>query len=509
MVFLPGSTGSPTKERDGPKLNWHFVHVGTSSEPRQTPAASTIHVGRLLPTPHPTKLNRVIPLKYLGLASLLALTACRGNGFPDYPEGYREFAYVANLAGNSVSVLDLVYLRPDHTLGVGNSPVALAVNPHKNEVYALNAQPAESAGSLSIIDTTNNSVAATLPLHRNPTALSIDPTGRFAFVANTGAGTVSTIDLDSRRIVASVPAGDRPTSAFIAPDGRTLVVTRPASAAVALYTVSTTGQLSPRATFANCPGASSPVILPDSSKAFIGLLRQPPGPRPLARRGPRYASAARQDASLLTDHLLTLLDVGDHPIHLALKPDGGEIFVSNSVSDTISEISTQSNEVGSTFGIGNHPSHAVVSADNSALWVADSGADTLSLYSIDDGKLVSSLHAGSSPNAPRLLRRRTPPPRRRRHLRRRRRLSHRQQVRPGALHPAARRRPSHRHCGQGDEPQKQILTAPTRQSTCLQSRISKPLTHPPSIKPEARSPSCACPPPACCFVSLRRRSPRQ
>ena len=97
--------------------------------------------------------------------------------------------------------------------------------------------------------------------------------------------------------------------------------------------------------------------------------------------------AAKQDPSLTTDHLLTLLDVGHTPVHLALKPDGGEIFVSNFGSDSISEIATWTNEVSGTYTIGSKPVHGIVSSDNSTLWVANFGADSISLYSIDDGKL--------------------------------------------------------------------------------------------------------------------------
>ena len=77
------------------------------------------------------------------------MTACKNNGMPVYPDGYREFAYVANSAGNSVTALDLVYLRPDRTIAVGVDPTVLAVNPVHNEVYALNTQPTEPAGSVS------------------------------------------------------------------------------------------------------------------------------------------------------------------------------------------------------------------------------------------------------------------------------------------------------------------------------------------------------------------------
>ena len=50
----------------------------------------------------------------------------------------------------------------------------------------LNAQPETGAGSLSIIDTARNQVVATLALHRDPTALAVDPAGHHAYAANTG-----------------------------------------------------------------------------------------------------------------------------------------------------------------------------------------------------------------------------------------------------------------------------------------------------------------------------------
>ena len=97
--------------------------------------------------------------------------------------------------------------------------------------------------------------------------------------------------------------------------------------------------------------------------------------------------------------LLTLLDVGQTPVSLALKPDGGELFVCNFDSDSVSVIETSTNEVGSTFLIGTHPSHAVVSNDNSLLYVSNFGADAVAVYSIDTGKFVASIMVGSRPDA--------------------------------------------------------------------------------------------------------------
>ena len=103
---------------------------------------------------------------------------------------------------------------------------------------------------------------------------------------------------------------------------------------------------------------------------------------------------------LHTDHLLAYLDVGKTPIHLALKPDGGEIFVCNFDSDSVSEINTSTNEVGGAYLVGAHPAYAIVSADNSLLWISNFNADTIGIYSIDDGTLIKpSLHVGAGPDA--------------------------------------------------------------------------------------------------------------
>ena len=358
---------------------------------------------------HPDRLPQVTrPHPYLAAAicTLLALTAgCRRTHFPDVPDGYREFAYVSNGAANTVSVLDLVYLRQDRTLQVGPNPTGLAINPVRNEVYVVNSGSPTQSGSITVIDSASNSVVATIPVHRLPYFISVEPSGHRAFVANSGSNTVSVLDLDRRREIAVAGTGEQPGLARISADGRSLVVTNRGSNSVSIFNVdpylpdATSKQpLHLRAAFPDCPGATDAAILPDSSKVFVACssghqvmaisLAAEPGSWP-----------ARQDPAALTDHLLDLLDVGLNPVHLSLKPDGGEVFVSNFASDSISEISTYTNEVESTYPIGDRPVRSVVSADGSLLWVSNFGADSISLYSIDDGHLAAAVRTGSGPDA--------------------------------------------------------------------------------------------------------------
>jgi YVTN family beta-propeller protein len=326
------------------------------------------------------------------------------------PPGYREFAYITNGATNTVSVLDLVYLRQDRTLRVGLQPSGEAVNPVRDEVYVVNT----GSGTVSVIDATTNAVVATIPVHKLPYSIDIDATGRRAYVANSGSNTVSVIDLDKRREIGVAGTGEQPGLARISPDMRTLVVTNRGSGSVSIYDVVpdlvATGPVHTpktpakpelpklRAAFAGCVSATDAVILPDSSKVFVACSGGHQVMVVSLAAAPD-SWAAKQDATLLTDHLVTFLDVGQTPVQLALKPDGGEIFCSNFGSDSVSEIETGTNEVGSTYMIGSKPSHGIVSADNGTLWVSNFGGDSISRWAIDDGRILPSVRAGYAPDA--------------------------------------------------------------------------------------------------------------
>jgi len=334
------------------------------------------------------------------LLGCTALTACKRNDFPQMPDGYREYAYITDGSSNTVTVLDVVDQRVDRVLQVGTQPTGIAANPQTNEIYAVNTQ----SGNVSVIDAEHNRVSATIPVQRLPYFIDVDAEGRRAYVANSGSNTVSVLDLMTHREIAVAGTGEQPGLAKISPDSRTLVVTNRGSGSVSIYAVDSSPNAKPnqilrlRTSFSGCPGATDAIILPDSSKTFIACSG---GHQvmAIALAAVPDSWAAKQDPAALADHMLALLDVGRTPVHLAMEPNGDEIFSSNFDSNSISEISTWTNEVLGTYIIGQHPVRGLVAADNSTLWVANFGADTVSLYSIDDGKLITTLRTGSGPDA--------------------------------------------------------------------------------------------------------------
>jgi YVTN family beta-propeller protein len=328
-------------------------------------------------------------LKALAALSLaLFLTGCRPHDFPQYPADYREYAYVTNGGSDTVTVLDVVNVRVDREVAVGRHPVALAASPTRNEIYVVNAGAPGVNGSISVIDAERNAVVATIPVHRQPLSIDVDADGARAYVANSASNSVSVIDLLERREIAQYGAGEEPVAARIAPGGKSLIVANRKGNSVTVMDPAS-GRV--RAVFAGCLGAASPVILPDASKAFVACSA-----------GHQVMVVALENSQARPnqgDALEALMDVGRGPADLALKPDGGEIFASNALSDSVSEIYDSVDEVGDTYIIGDEPVRGLVSRDNALLYVANLRSQEVTVYSIEDGKRVGAIHVGDGPDA--------------------------------------------------------------------------------------------------------------
>ncbi len=339
------------------------------------------------------------------LFSLTLLTACKNHDFPEYPANYREFAYVSNGGSNTVSIFDVVNVRLDREIQVGINPTGVTANPKSNEIYVVNSGLPQGNGFISVINTEQNAVVATIPVHKQPYFLDVDAEGDFAYVANTGSNSVSILDLKARREIAVVGTGEAPGVAKISPDGKTLLVTNRSGNSVSLLNpgispaVASGQSPAPNRAFPSlrkviegCPGATDAVFLPDSSKAFVAC----------SASHQILAIAIAQQATKVparADALEARLDVGRSPVHLALKPDGGEVFVSNFDSNSISEVITTTNDVGGAYLMGSHPVRGLVSADNSLLYESNFSSQEISVYAIDDGKRAGSIHVGDGPDA--------------------------------------------------------------------------------------------------------------
>lgn len=123
-----------------------------------------------------------------------------------------QMAYVANLGDNTVSVISLDTLSAVATINVGIAPAYLAASPDGSRVYVLN-----ESGTISVIDTVSGLVIDTVAVGSQLSGLAISRDGQLLYVLDYGSSTLSVIETTSDTIVATVPTAPAPTAIAVHP----------------------------------------------------------------------------------------------------------------------------------------------------------------------------------------------------------------------------------------------------------------------------------------------------
>jgi uncharacterized repeat protein (TIGR01451 family) len=74
-----------------------------------------------------------------------------------------------------------------------------------------------TSGTALVIDTSTNTVVATIPVGAVPQGIAITPDGTRAYVANINSNNVSVIDTSTNTVVATIPVGVNPVGVAITP----------------------------------------------------------------------------------------------------------------------------------------------------------------------------------------------------------------------------------------------------------------------------------------------------
>jgi YVTN family beta-propeller protein/parallel beta-helix repeat protein len=178
------------------------------------------------------------------------------------------FAYVTNQLSNNVSVIDTSANTVVATVAVGSLPRGVAITPNGAFAYVTN----RTSNNVSVIDTSANTVVATVAVGSNPFGVAITPNGAFAYVTNNSlSGNVSVIDTSTNTVVATVGVGNVPVGVAITPSPQTIVTTvvdsGPGSLRAAITTANDDGGpnniVFDPTVFPPFPPNAPPVICPD------------------------------------------------------------------------------------------------------------------------------------------------------------------------------------------------------------------------------------------------------
>jgi YVTN family beta-propeller protein len=78
----------------------------------------------------------------------------------------------------------------------------------------------QAANTVSVIDTGTNTLIATVPVGSEPAGVAITPNGAFAYVTNYGGSTVSVIATATNTVTATVTVGSQPLGVAVTPTAR-------------------------------------------------------------------------------------------------------------------------------------------------------------------------------------------------------------------------------------------------------------------------------------------------
>lgn len=319
--------------------------------------------------------RRTASLSIVWILTVIGMCGSGGVAFAQtraYVTIYGSALGTQNLLG--LSVIDTSSNTVVATVAVEDSPVGVAVTPDGTRVYVANSQ----SSAVSVVDTSTNSVVATVKVGNGPSGIAITPDGTRAYVANSNASSVSVIETSNNTVAATISVANNPYGVAITPDGTRAYVT------IAGSSVITNGSVAVIDTSSNTVIATAVVglvpagvaITPDGTRAYV------------TNSGGNAASVI--DTSSNT--VITRVSGLNQPAGVAITPDGTRAYVTNTGGTTVAVVDIVAadpayNTVVAKVNVGSSPWGIAITPDGTRAYVANEQSKSVSV--IDTSKTDS------------------------------------------------------------------------------------------------------------------------
>jgi YVTN family beta-propeller protein len=278
-----------------------------------------------------------------------------------WPQEVGPFAYVGNVFSGSISVINTSANKVATSIpvGVASNSAGVAVSPDGKFVYVGNG------GGVSVIDASSNTVVGSpIPVAGGAQMLAVTPNGKFIYVGN-GSG-IWVIDRAAGMVVGSVIPTVYPAALAVRPDGKFVYVAG--------------GQ--------SYPGAVS--VIDTSSNKVVNTITMDDTPAGIAvTPDGKYAYVSNQLASAnnvwvfdtASNAVVATIYAGLAPAAIAVTPNGKFVYVVNTwYNGTVTVIAAATNTVvGNPIPMGLVPQGLVVTPDGKFVYVANETSNTLSV----------------------------------------------------------------------------------------------------------------------------------
>jgi YVTN family beta-propeller protein len=340
---------------------------------------------------------------------------------------HTENVYVENSGSDNVSVINgTTNASIGSGISVGGSgasdPRAIAFDSSTNQIFVADyAWTSHTSMPVVVIDDANNSVVSTVFVGDEPDALEYDPTDSDMFVANYLSSNLTAISDATDTTVGNYSGFDYPAGIAYLPAEHTLDVSNDNGSVTDFYPTTqsilcTTGVgADPMGvTYTDFNGGATVVVanwlsgnisfLDVASCYESATTRLTQSPHGIAYDGAQNelflsngelydsggsVSVLNDSRNVLTPTLPT--PVGTNPAGIAFDPVNDEVFVANTGNNSVSVLSSLTNDVVATIGVGDDPFGVTYDPTDQEVWVVNSGSDNVSVIDPATNAVVGSV----------------------------------------------------------------------------------------------------------------------
>ena len=262
------------------------------------------------------------------------------NNFP-YDIDVNPFSnriYVTNRGSDTVSVIDGSTNSQLSNISVGKSPIGIAINPKENWVYVANID----SQTISVIDSIVNQVVDSIKLEGLPYDIGVNPLTNKIYVSNLDKKNVHVIDGNTNKIIKEIKVGNGPSGLFVNFENNIIYVTNFIDNTVSVIN-GTNNEV-----YATIDVGKSPVsvaVNPILNKIYTANI----GDNSISIINGTtnkeikkiYVNATTTGFYKSNDPILNLPQKVQFPLlsnHISINPDTNRIYITNTVSNSISII---------------------------------------------------------------------------------------------------------------------------------------------------------------------------
>jgi YVTN family beta-propeller protein len=258
----------------------------------------------------------------------------------------------------------------------------------------------EVSGDMTIFDTGNFNVLATIPLGKRPRGIHASPDGQTLYIALSGSPIggpgvdestlppadhsfdgIGVFDVKQGKIVRTIKGGSDPENFDISKDGKQLYISNEDESEVSIVDT-TTGEIKSLKMGAQPEGVK---VTPDGKLVYI-------------------TSEEDGNISVLdpaAGKILVTFPVGHRPRNVAFMPDGKKAYVNAENDGTVGVIDTTKHKMVKTIQLGKpgiiKPMMVLLSPDASKLYVSTGRGKTVATIDTATDKVLSSVEVGGRP----------------------------------------------------------------------------------------------------------------